>query len=510
MSSPALRRSETIAYQRRARLGGRTEPLLLASSVLLFVILALSVSAFAEENSENPAPPSATTPPAQAAPASSAVEEEPIEEFGLWPLLTIEETPSQRQLALRPLYWESEAKDGSEKKVQVLWPLYLYRRYEQDVTIRILPLFTYWKDVYAFDEGLEYDTHYMLFPLVFGGSSTESGSYFALFPIAGQLKNFLGRDEIHFFLFPLYLDYSKGELKQRSYLWPVVSFSSGDDYNGFRIWPLFGHFEKKNDFRNEFILWPIYHHQTFDLDKEQSGERLLILPFYAREDGRRRSYRAYLWPFFSHEENYAGNFEAYTAPWPFIVMSRGEVYRTQFWPLYGYKKAENVSNRFWFWPFWHQRVATTGEDSIVYETHLLPVISSREEVSESEGLVRRNFQFWPLWRSHKSKDGSTSMQMLSLLWFHSEEFEQHYAPLWTIYEHGTKADGTSQTSALWRLYRHTHGATGSETRIPLLFSSTEDTGQDTARTKILGGLLGSSRNGAERRLQVLFFIHSPY
>jgi len=427
------------------------------------------------------------------------------------PFLSVEEESERRQFSLRPFYIKSESADGSEEKVQFLWPIYIHRRSEQDFTVRVFPIFTYWRDIYAYTDGMEYDVRYMLFPIVYGGDSTEDGKYFALFPIGGKIKHFLGRDEIRFVLFPLYMEYFKNELHQRNYLWPVLSFSEGGDYNGFRLWPLFGHFEKAGDYRKEFILWPFYHRQRFDLDKEQSGERMLLFPLYAREDSRRRRYRSVLWPFFSREENHALEFEKRSMPWPFVVIARGGIHQTQLWPVYGYRKAEDVENTFLFWPFWRQSVFPLDGDMERRETYLMPVLSSRADVSESRGTVRQRTRVWPLWRFRRFEDGSTYLRMLSLLWFDDERgAEQMYSPLWTIYERRVGADGASQTDAFWGLYRGAKSPTGSEARIPLIFSHSEDAERDSEETEIMGGLVGTSRTADSRRLQLLYFLSIPY
>ncbi len=488
---------------RLCRGGGRGLSRLLALSVVAFLLSAFGCATPTGDRSKGIDPWPAYSP---------SGEERATRRSGLWPFVAVEETPSWRQFSLRPFYVERETPDGSEKKVQFLWPIYLYRRSDEDITIRVLPLYTYRKDVYAYKDEREIDTEYMLFPFLFGGKSTEYGGHFAVFPVAGSLKNFLGRDEIRFFLFPLYMEYSKDELHQRNYVWPVLSFSEGGDYDGFRLWPLFGHFEKRGEYRKEFFLWPIVHHQTFDLDKEESGERLLVFPFYAREDSSRRRYRSIIWPFFSHEQNYAKNFDERAMPWPFIVRARGEnIYKTRFWPLYGYTRTEGSEKRFVLWPFYYRNTITLDDDLTRYETLLLPFLSSKTEVSEEQGVVKHRFRFWPLWRFRRFEDGSTYLRMLSLLWFDDEQgFERQYSPLWTIYERGTSPDGSGHTYALWRLFRQRHTATGSEAHIPLLFSHIEDMEQDSEETRILGGLLGTSREGDERRLRLLFFLDIPY
>jgi hypothetical protein len=428
--------------------------------------------------------------------------------FVFWPFVFVDETTEWRQFSLIPLYVERATADDSEKRVQFLWPIFLYNRSEQDIGIRVVPFFAYSKNVYAYKDGTEYDVDYMLFPFVYGSDSSEEEGSFALFPVAGKFKDFLGRDEISFFLFPLYMRYSRGELRQRNYLWPVLSFSEGGGYTGFRLWPLFGYFEESGVYRNKFVLWPIYHEQNFDLNKEQSGRRVLVFPIYAREDSRFRRYRSILWPFFAHELNHAANYEKYSVPWPFIVVTRGDVYRTQLWPLYGFSRTEDMETRFVLWPFWRRRDYVLDEDSKMRETLLMPFLSSKTIYSDSEGIRERKVRLWPLWRFRRFEDGSTRFRMLSLLWFDDERgFERQYSPLWTIYERETVPGGASRTSALWGLFRHSRDANRSETRVPLLFSRVEDTELGIEETKILGGLFSAGREGETRRLQVLYFIN---
>ncbi|MBI5118190.1 hypothetical protein HZA56_17070 [Candidatus Poribacteria bacterium] len=443
---------------------------------------------------------------------SSAGEEGTVLDYSIWPFLAVERTPEWKQFSLRPFYVKREALDGSEERIQFLWPVYLYKRSEEDVTVRVLPIYTYRKDVYPYEDGHEYKVNYMLFPFLFGGSSTDEGGYFAFFPIGGNIKDFLGRDKIRFYLFPLYYEYSKNELRQRNYLWPVLSFSGGGDYNGFRLWPLYGYSEKQNEYRKEFALWPFYHHQKFDLDKEQSGERTMVFPLYAREDSERRRYRAFLWPLFSREENYARNFEEYSAPWPFVTISRGEdISQTRIWPLYGHTETNDSEKSFVLWPLYYRNIFTLDSDTERRETLLFPFWSSQSVLSGSKGTIRQKSRFWPFWKYRKFEDGATYTRILSLLWFDDEEgFERQYSPLWTIYERETEPDGSSHTYALWRLYRHKQTADGSETRIPLLFSHSEDAATASGDTTILGGILGSSRDGDERRLRILYFIDIPF
>ncbi|RJP24981.1 MAG: hypothetical protein C4520_03110 [Candidatus Abyssobacteria bacterium SURF_5] len=473
-----------------------------AVHALFFFMLLTPVAALAQEMDEAPERP--TQAPAQ-------TEEEVIQRYFLWPLVSVEESPEWRQFAARPLYVERTHKDQSRKRVQVLWPLYVFRRDGKDVTIRIFPLFTYWRDVYEFMNEDESNMQYMLFPIIFRGKSTEAGDYFALFPVGGKLKHFLGRDEIVFVLFPLYFSYQKGELRQRNYVWPVLSFSGGGDYSGFRLWPLYGQFQKEGEYRSEFILWPIYNHQEYDLDKEQPGERLLIFPLYAREDNRRRHFRAYLWPFFTFEENFAANFTERATPWPFVVRTQGEnVDRRQFWPLYGRVTTEDSETQFIAWPLWHRRADEAEGDPKTIQKSLMPFYASTTKFSpETNEVMFQKTRVWPLWRSFRYEDGSSYSRALSLLWFDDVQgFERQYSPLWTVYERAETPDGETRTYALWRLFQRVETPGKTKINIPLLYNYQQNLEQDTEHVKILGGLFGTSREGNQRDFQVLYLLRT--
>jgi hypothetical protein len=458
------------------------------------------VPAFAEQSGEAEAPDNSS-----AAPADS-----PIRDYVVWPLMFSDETEEWRQFSFVPFYVERTSADGLEKRVHVLWPIYMYRRSGEDVSIRLFPIYTYWKDYFPYQGRREHDLHYMLFPIIFGSESPEDGKSFALFPIGGKMRNFLGRDEIGFVLFPLYLEYTKGELRQRNYLWPVLSFSEGGGYSGFRIWPLYGYFEQPGVFRRKFVLWPIYSHQTFDLDKEQSGERTMLFPLFAREDSATRRYRSILWPFFGHEENFARNFEEYSAPWPFVVITRGDVHQTRLWPLYGYKRTADGETWSLLWPFWRRKEYAIVEDEHIREVRLNPIIYYETITDESGEILKHRERVWPLWRYRQNEDGSTRFRMLSLFWFDDERgFERQYSPLWTIYDRSEQPDGDSQTRVLWGLIRHTRSGSQSETRIPLLFSRVADTEKGVEEARIFGGLIASVREGDMRKLRLFRFGAPP-
>jgi hypothetical protein len=474
-----------------------------AAAVAFFVLIlfAHSDSAVAFESQAR----EAKAPTAKA----STGEERAGRKYIVWPLVFVEETPSWRQFSFVPIYVTRETADDAEKRVQILWPLFLYRRFELDVKVHLFPLVSYWRDVYLYEDAEERDFDYMVLPFFFGGTSSEGESYFAFFPLFGTLRDYFGRDEIRFLLFPLYLDYSKNSFYQRNFLWPVLSFSSGGGYDGFRFWPFYGYIAKEGEYHNKFILWPFYHSQQFDLDKEQTGRRRLVLPFYAMEESQRRSYRAVLWPFFAHEHNFSQNYERYSVPWPFVIVTRGDTYETRLWPIYGRKRTSESERNFILWPLWRQNEFVLDHGVKRNETILMPFLF-RSRIIDSESIREEKVRFWPLWRSQRFEDGSSEFRMFSFLWFDDERgFESHYAPLWTIYERSSSPDDTRHVRMLWGLVRHDRTSEGARTHVPLLFTRTRDIGRDVEETEILKGLIAIRNEAGVRNLRVLYGIRVP-
>jgi hypothetical protein len=434
----------------------------------------------------------------------------PVRRYVVWPLAFVDEAEQWRQFSFVPFYVNRESADGSEKRVQFLWPIWLYRRSGKDVSIRLLPVYTYWKDYFTYKGAEANDVHYMLFPFIFGSESPDEGKSFAFFPIGGKMKNFLGRDEIGFFLFPLYMEYSKGEMRQRNYLWPVLSFSEGGGYDGFRLWPLYGRFEKEGEFRRDFRLWPIYSRQRFDLDKEQTGERMMLFPLFAREDSASRRYRSVLWPFFGHDINYARDFEEWSAPWPFYVKTRGTIHQNRLWPFYGYKRTVDRESWFVAWPFLQRRETDITENAHLREFRFMPIVSYETETTASGEIVSHKERVWPLWRYRRSEDGSSRFKMLSLLWFSDERgFERAFSPLWTIYDRVEEPDGDRKVRALWGLIKHSREGSRGQTRIPLVYSRVSDTETGMEEARLFGGLIASVREGEQRKIK-LFYFKNPF
>lgn len=181
----------------------------------------------------------------------------PVENrVNLWPLLYYREPAlsllwpfgeyTGDRLAVRPLF-SIEHLDQEERIYNVLWPLGRFdmRRDEH----RFFPLF--WGD-----------DHRVVFPLYWHYDQ----------PFATDGK---GSDA----LWPLWCYFSDREQYSLHLLWPLFNAKSYDDERGWRLWPLYGSYEKpRAESGHSYALWPLAWHTW---DKARESHTLLPLFHYA-------------------------------------------------------------------------------------------------------------------------------------------------------------------------------------------------------------------------------------
>jgi hypothetical protein len=150
----------------------------LAAIILVGALMLAPASGFADQSGEGVAEAHNNLPAAET--------DQPVRDYIVWPLIFVDEVDAWRQFSFVPFYVERTSPDDSEKRVQFLWPIWMYRRSGKDVSIRLLPFFTYWKDYFTYDGRRQHDLHYMLFPIIYGSESPEDGKSFAFFPFGGK------------------------------------------------------------------------------------------------------------------------------------------------------------------------------------------------------------------------------------------------------------------------------------------------------------------------------------
>jgi len=374
----------------------------------------------------------------------------------LWPFFQKYRSPRISQFALRPLVnvrKEDTGLDlrGNMSEVQVLWPLFLYRKTEgpKQLRIRLLPVFFHERFQHP-DGPLEIDTH--LLPFVLSGRSEDGENYFAFFPFGGTLRGFFARDRIRFALFPLYADTKAGEHRSRHILWPFIRYSKGGGRSSIRILPFYGWKKKEGWYDKMFIMWPFFSRVHYRIGTGRPGRAWFFLPFYGRQQTPYGKIQYFLLPFFSYQRNERpGNrFREWTVPWPFLSITRGDrEWRTDVWPFWGKTKKPNYEKGFLFYPIY--RSFDYGDDSrLTRRRYFLPLYWSWR-VTENGEFSQGRTKGWPLFDYSMGGEYERQFRTLSPLWFWrpSLGFERNYSDFWKLYESRRWQDGLKEKKILW-------------------------------------------------------------
>jgi len=381
---------------------------------------------------------------------------EATESAVLWPFFQKYESPRISQFAFRPLV-NVRAEDtgldlrGNMKEVQVLWPLFLYRRTEgaKRLRIRLLPVFFH--DRFQHPDGPEeVDTH--LLPFILSGHSDSGENYFALFPLWGTLRGFFAKDRIRFRLFPLYADTQEGEHRSRHILWPFIRYSKGGGKSSFRILPFYGWKKKEGWYDKMFILWPFFTRVHYRIGTDRPVRAWFFLPFYGRQQTPYGKIQYYLYPFFSYQRNErAGNrFREWNVPWPFVRITRGDrEWRNSFWPFWGKRTKPDYSNTFFLYPIGRHLVYGDPEQ-LTRRLYVLPLYWDWR-VTEDGEFARGRIKGWPLFDYSMGGEGERQFRTLSPLWFWRPDrgFERNYSDFWKLYEYRHWQDGLRERKILW-------------------------------------------------------------
>ncbi|MGQ9662433.1 MAG: hypothetical protein ACUVWX_08880, partial [Kiritimatiellia bacterium] len=457
---------------------------------------------------------------------------------------------------LRPLFSSSADPVRGETRREFLWPLGVVRERNNQRYWLFLTAFGHDFDVTARDS--RYRT--VVLPLLFIGRAGEGDKYFALFPFGGTIREFLGRDEIEFVLFPLYSKSRVKGVETQSVLWPIFSYTRGNGVLRYRIFPFYGRSINEGRWEKTFILWPIWNSTRYSYP-HSSGQAYVLFPVFGRVSLTDQHGWMLLPPLFKWIEGERQS--VINCPWPFFEYARGEVDRLRFWPFWGsetrpgsaapsqkdnpnalhsafflwplghYERIPRggvLTTRFLFFPLvYHEKVArdlqditrksresyasdhpvsTSGETN---DTNCLPAVRAESDSAALKAagsrpdIVARQFKIWPLY-SYRRR-GDSSLARFPELWpVHDlDPLERNIAPLWTLYSR-IREGSNVENEFLWGLVRHRRtGRTERHVSIFPLFRW-ERTKQER-KWSVLGGLAGASHKGDSHQYRILYFIH---
>jgi hypothetical protein len=390
--------------------------------------------------------------------------------------------------AIRPFYSHTVVAEGQIR--DYLWPFYSRKEFKDEQTSRSL-IFWYTHKFDSKDESPR--NRNWLLPVYFQGRDVNGKGYFALFPLGGTIREFLGRDEIAFVLFPAFGKSRINDVKTTSVLWPIYSRTRGDGIQRDRVFPIYGKSVLEGKYEKKFVLWPFWTSAEYFYPRDE-GKSWILFPICGRAKMERESTFWVIPPFFRFTEGSRQN-KLY-CPWPFIQKVESEKHdKFYIWPLWGEDRYADGPNQrtFLFWPIlWSEKT----EDSHLVKTRRMavPFLSLersflREEGASQEELteVSNYWRIWPLmsWQ----RDGEVSRFRLLELWpiKNSAPIERNWTPLWTVYKR-TNADGVVRKDVLWSVWH-----------------SEREQAVNRKEWSLLKGLLAYNRKGEAQNLRIFYF-----
>jgi hypothetical protein len=430
------------------------------------------------------------------------------------PFVTSRRDESGSEFGIRPLFYLMENYPQKKKEYHFLYPFSVYR--EDDEGARLQALFYLLSFETKTTEDGYREKEFTLFPFIFSKSArNREDSYFAFFPLYGEIKKKFFRDEIRFFLFPLFLQTKKGEEINTSYFWPLFGYYSGGGQEGFRFWPLFGYRKKGERFDEKFALWPIYaSKRQFFYDDEVHS--FTLFPLYLTVRSKERSTTTYLWPLFNYSVDREKGYRRWDVPWPLFNITRGldgeEAPRRRqerFFPFYSRSIEKEDRDGFLLWPLYRYSDTAYKDHRRRRDTLLLFLYSDvRETPTVEGGRSGRRVDLWPLFSYQRDREGRRLFHFLTLL----EPFlgnhagiEKNYAPFWRIFTWEKTPEGIEKSSFLWNLFRSKRSPEGFtfmfQPIVPVFHYKNLEHGKGFS---LLGGLIGFTKTETRAQFRFLY------
>jgi len=426
----------------------------------------------------------------------------------LGPLFKAERKQTEHETAFRPLFYRSSDPARGAALVDVLFPLYRYRRDRDMVEWNLLSILRYESQDYPERQRREYS----LFPLFEYGHGDGRPTSYAFFPLAAHVYNWFGREETEYLLFPLWSrTRHRDGTRVDNVLWPFFARIHGDDpqEHGFKIWPVVGSASRPGHYDKFFLLWPFWISNDTRLDSDAPRHDRYAFPFWLYTETPRRSERTVLWPLFSWVEQRGDQpYSVINAPWPLVLIAKGE-YRhgLNILPFYGDVTTGTSRTRWYLWPLYRQQTSTLDTVIRTRQSLFYLLYTDLEEQVKGDRTIRSHRRLlWPLF-GYYYKDGVSRFYTPALVepfFPESEGVERNWSPFWRIYQTRWDQAGNRVSSLLWNLYWRETGPTGTAWEFFPLVSYWNEPKVKLEWT-LLKGLVRYQRSKEEgRRLHLLY------
>jgi hypothetical protein len=421
------------------------------------------------------------------------------------PILKYERKQSERDLALRPLFYFTSDKSRGAAQLEILYPLVSYKHDKEVVSYRILILLSYFSN----QSNSSSQRNFALFPLLFYKEKNSDPRQYAVFPLIGHYYNWLNRDEISYVMFPLYSHTKRHGTYVDNYLWPFFARISGDSpaETGFKIWPLYGYSEKPGVYQKRMFLWPLWISEDLQQNSDNPISLRYSFPLYLHGESPLKSRRTFLWPFFSYVDDRKNGYIQWTFPWPLFSYTKGEHW-------FGYKALPLISDmtvnskrtRNFLWPLFRiedQQFSTISQHRTRVLFFLFTNLVELNNETGQQELHRR--LFWPLF-GYRQENGVSHFYTLALLepiFQHSDGIIRNWSPLWRIYQRKWDDQGNCVSSFLWNIFWHERSKKGVAWELFPLFSYRHET-EVVREWSILKGLITVKNKNQDKRLHLFY------
>ncbi len=345
-------------------------------------------------------------------------------------------------------------------------------------------------------------------PLYVQGRGASGRSYLGCFPLGGRVEEFLGMDEVHFVLWPLWARSWDGGQTTTDVLFPFWSRSEGPNERRWRLFPLYGEAVRFGQYEKRFVLWPFWTSARYKYPGS-SGSGWILFPLYGRLDLSDQTSRMWLPPLIRVSKG--DRLRMVHAPWPFIRYQTGQHSALHVWPLFGRTTDPRIDRSYILWPVvWRLRATRGGQVSRSY--WILPFVHLKttrtREPKDSARAAERTiaWKVWPL-AAGECRDGECRWRAPDL-WPGPDlpPVERSWAPLWALISHRS-GPGSSATELLWGLVRRRREPDGLHWSLFPLFERQTGApagGEGRGRFRLLKGLLGVEWGAGSTRIRLLY------
>jgi hypothetical protein len=411
---------------------------------------------------------------------------------------------------LRPIWSRALYPSQDRTRWDFLWPLSQGKTFGEQKSWRVLT--AYFHDQDRHDLGSLY--RFWAIPLWFQGRDKTGGTYAALFPVGGEIRDFLWMDRLSFVLWPIWMNSQVNDVVTTAVLWPIFSRTRTPDghVDRIRVFPFYARSTASGQYEKTSVLWPLWTHAHYTHPRAE-GTAWVFFPLMGRVNLNTQKGWMFLPPLFQHIKG-----EQMTRtffPWPFFIRETGYRDKLYLWPFYGRRQDGELRRRFWLWP------VVINEENAWGHSHLsrwsvVPFfinITQTQAPAETGGgeaaapvVLAKRTKLWPLYsRNYDTREKAYRFRFLDL-WPgpNPPPVERSWAPLWTLVDYRAQNEN-SDLDVLWGLYRQARRADDEQTFSLFPLWRHDRAGNNAARRwSVLKGLLAYDRSATNRQVRFLW------